>query len=244
MSTWMELLPANRGRLPLGGELIRTDAAGPADAAVAILGVYPAATKLGRWKDDGGVYQLPVDVERTSFEPNSRSGRDLDTRYLKPLGLVRNAILITDLWPYYLATTAVSDNGHSMADNVKRYEEATGVKTAVEPRPTPDALLERARELPGNLDRLADVLGNPALRLLLTLGSEAAAFVRGLRSARAAQEFLYQPVGELKFLGRTFRVAHLTHPGNLMRKQSRWHRTHQSWCSGIGRSLVDQVLGC
>ena len=242
MSTWREQLPTNRGRLPLAGELIRTDAAGPGDAAVAILGVYPAATKLGRWEYDGHVCQLPVEVERMSFDPNSRSGRDLDVHYLKPLGLGRDSVLVTDLWPYYLATTAVGSNGRSMATNVKRYEAASGVKTAVEPRPAPDALLEQARELPGNLDRLADVLGSPALRLLLTLGNESAAFVRGLKSARAAQKLLYKPVVELEFLGRTFRVAHLTHPGNLMGEEPGWQEAHDSWCSDIGQSLIDQAL--
>ncbi|WNG28457.1 hypothetical protein F0U62_33985 [Cystobacter fuscus] len=129
-----------------------------------------------------------------------------------------------------------------MADNVRGYEAATGVKTAVEPRPMPGVLLARARELPGDLDRVADVLGNPALRLLLTLGNEAAAFVRGFESAEAAQVFLYQPAIDLEFLRRKLRVAHLTHPGSLMRKHSKWHAAHASWCSGTGRSMVAQVL--
>lgn len=243
MPTWRELLPARRGSLPLGGELVRTDASGPADAAVAILGVYPAATRLGRWEDESQVCNLPVEVERTSFEPASRSGRDLDTRYLAPLGLARCSVRITDLWPYYLSTTVSGDNGRSMADNVKRYEVATGMKTAVEPRPAPDVLLAQARELPGNLDRLAEVLGHPALRLLLTLGNEAAAFVRGLTSVRDAQDLLYQPVVELEFLGRTFRVVHLTHPGNLLRRESGWQQRHEVWCSGLGQSLVAQACG-
>lgn len=242
MATWMQRLPAARGPLPLGGELLRTDAGGPADAPVALLGVYPAAMRLGRWTHEGRAYQLPVEVERTSFEPSSRSGRDLDGRYLEPLGLSRSSVLLVDVWPYYLATTA-GRRGRSMADNVRRYEEVTGVKTAVEARPSPDALLARARELPGNLDRLADVLGRPALRLLLTLGNEAAAFIRELHSAKSAQAFLYQPAAELEFLRRKLRVVHLTHPGNLMRKQSEWQGTHTSWCSGMGRSLVAQVLG-
>jgi hypothetical protein len=242
MVTWMERIPATLGPLPLGGELIRTEAAGPPDALVALLGVYPAATRLARWKHEGREWNLPVDVERTSFAPSSRSGRDLDERYLEPLGLKRSSILLMDVWPYYLATTA-GRRGRTMADNLRRYEAATGVKTAVEPRPPPDILLARARELPGNLARVANVLGSPSLRLLLTLGNEAAAFILGLKSAEDAQGLLYQKAVEVEFLHLRLRVVHLTHPGNLMRKRSKWQAAHTSWCSGVGRSLVAQVLG-
>ncbi|WP_426735888.1 hypothetical protein [Myxococcus faecalis] len=241
MPHWRELLPDRRGSLPLGGDLVRTDASGPADAAVAILGVYPAATKLSRWEHDGLVCNLPTQVERTSFEPVSRSGRDLDARYLAPLGLNRSSVLITDLWPYYLSTTVTGKRGRSMADNVARYEAETGRRTAVEPRPAPDELLARSRELPGNLDRLAEVLGNPALRLLLTLGTEAAAFVRGLTSIRDAQKLLYGAAVELEPWGRPLSIVHLTHPGNLMRKLSGWQRRHEDWCSALGHTLVAQA---
>src|SRR2546430_13681302 len=101
-SAWHAHFPDRLGDLPLGGDLLRTDPGGPADARVAILGVYPAATAWKHFEVKGRtakLIKLPVCVERTSFEPTSRSGGDLDKAYLDALGLVRDQVLLFDLWP-------------------------------------------------------------------------------------------------------------------------------------------------
>ncbi|MDC0709620.1 hypothetical protein POL68_14205 [Stigmatella sp. ncwal1] len=111
------------------------------------------------------------------------------------------------------------------------------MKNVVEPRMVPEALLNQARELPGNLDRLADVLGGPAVRMLLTLETKSAVFSRGIRSVQAAQVFLCQLVVELKFPGRKFRVAYMAHLGNLKLK-------HRASRESISATPLGRPCGC
>ncbi len=40
---------------------------------------------------------LPVEVEGESFAPDSASGREFESHYLKPLGLTRADVLVTDM---------------------------------------------------------------------------------------------------------------------------------------------------
>ena len=89
-------------------------------------------------------------------------------------------MFITDLMPYYLANTARSSSGQSMADNVELYEASAGVQTGIRRRPRPKELVQLASDLPGNLDRLRDYFGACRPQLVLTLGTEAAAFVHGM----------------------------------------------------------------
>ena len=99
--------------------------------------------------------------------------------------------------------------------------------------------------MPGNRERLKSIVQSAInLRLLFTLGNEAAAFVRGMNHAKEAQQYLYKPPeGKvLPVLGRDVCVVHLAHPGAYMRS-GKWKRTHAAWCSQTGRRLVRQVMG-
>jgi hypothetical protein len=175
--TWQSLLPATRGTLPNDQPVWRTDPGGSFDAPVAILGVYPAGA-VARTKVGDRVMNLPVRVEQTSFELGvSASAKELDARFLDPLGLDRASVLTLDVMPYFLANTRKS-KGRSMADNLREAEAAFGGSFGIEARPAPEALVKLARQLPGNVARLTDFFGRSKARLLLTLGSEAAAFVR------------------------------------------------------------------
>jgi hypothetical protein len=238
MADWQDHIPERLGDLPLGGDLLRTDPGGPADAPVVVLGVYPALTRMGRYATPDGPINVPVDVERTSFAEGSSSGREIDSAYLSPLGLTRQDVLFLDMYPYFLANTASSGKGgRSMWDNVQTYQRVSGHKTAVEPRPSPDELLERCRSMAGNLDRLATQLDAHPRRLLLTLGNEAAAFVRGDASAKAAQPHLLAEPVEVTFAGRRRRVIHLPHPGIVMRRKE-WRKRLNSWVEDRGRDLM------
>jgi hypothetical protein len=104
---------------------------------------------------DGTLINLPVEVEARSFE-GSKSATELAERYLDPLGLTQDLVFLVDLYPYYLANTAPSVKGRTMAANVKRYEEETGNQTGIKARPKPNAIVALCRTLPGNADRLAD----------------------------------------------------------------------------------------
>ena len=244
MSVWKSDIPDRLGPLPLGGDLVRTDPGGSPDAQIAVLGVYPALTKMARFPSPEGPINVPVAVEKTSFEPTSSSGREIDDRYLGPLGLSRSDVFLIDMMPYFLANTAKSGDKHrSMWDNVQSYERVTGEQTAIRPRPHPDDLLAECRAMPGNLDRLASELGSHPRRLLLTLGNEAAAFARGDVVAKDAQPHLLEEPRTIDFLGRAYSVVHLPHPGVLIRTKA-WRERHETWCRGRGRALVqDWVLG-
>lgn len=242
---WEVWIPDDYGDLPLGGRLVRTDPGGPCPAPIAILGLYPAhtRTKLYPTKKDGTRIRLPVEVERKSFD-GSHSGKELASRYLDPLGLSLDQVFTIDLYPYFLANTATSGGGRSMWDNVQRYQEETGLALAVQGRPEPDAMLERCRTLPGNSERLADWFARCRPRLVITLGNEVAAFVRGYERARAAQQHLYGPAIESSVFGVPLRVAHGAHPGVFVRggTENPWIAKHAQWCKGDGAKLVADAL--
>jgi hypothetical protein len=237
--SWLTLLPDRLGDMPLGGDLLRTDAAGLETARVALFGVHPAATEWQHATVNGQAVKLPVAVERTSFDPHSKSGEDLFTKYLRPLGLARQSVLLLDLWPYFLANTRRESGRKSLADSIREYEAVTGHKTAVEARPTGNELLSRIRSAPGNLDRLRSIVRH-APRLVLTLGSEAAAFARGLERAAAAQEYFYRDPEELEVasLGLRATFVHLAHPSN---GKPALRARHEAWALTKGPELVRTV---
>jgi len=235
---WQSLIPATRGFLPGGEPLPRTDPCGILGADIAILGLYPAAKVVQRTVA-GHTMNLPVQVERTSFEHGvSESGKHLDDNYLKPLGLTRDDVLLIDLLPYFLANTR-GKKGHTMADNIRLFESLTGEALDIEARQSPAKMVNLAREILGNVDRLRKYLNG--VRLLLTLGVETAAFVRGesvSRVSKAARESFYREPVKLEVVGIEMNVVHLAHPGILMagRSGTKWRRRHKAWCDAGGDS--------
>jgi len=235
---WTTSLPDRLGALPFGGDLIRTDPGGPPQAPIAFLGVYPAATRVEKRLVGDEYMNLSLEVERTSFESGSESGKHLDAHYLEPLGLDRAHVFLFDMMPYFLANTARSGKGgRSMWDNIQRYQKVTGEKLAVKPRPEPKKLLGECRSMHGNRERLVDYIGRCRPELLLTLGAEPAAFTRGCVIAKVVGELLYAAPVEINFLDVNVRTVHLVHPGNLMRNKS-WRKKHETWCRGAGREMV------
>jgi len=237
--SWQSLIPDTRGHLPGGEPLPRTDPGGNLDADIAILGLYPAA-RVAPISVGGRQRNLPVQVERTSFQSGvSESGKHLDAIYLEPLGLARNDVLLLDLLPYFLANTRVQ-KGRTMADNIRLFESLNGDILGIEPRLSPSKMVRLSREMPGNVDRLREYLGK--VRLLLTLGVETAAFVRGEsvnKVSKSARELFYQEPVKLEVVGVEMNVIHLAHPGILMSgRGGEWRRRHQAWCAGPRRKLV------
>jgi hypothetical protein len=241
-SDWQTLLPEGRGPLTLGNALRRTDANGPRDAPIAILGVYPAATRWEIFSEGTVKLRLPVAVEERSFDPSSRSGGDLDRLYLSPLDLPRTKCQMVDLMPYFFANIA-KDSGadRSMWDNVQMYVKLTGASTAIEPRPPEDKLLDLCHSMPGNQDRLASYLGRKTIKLLITLGREPAAYVRGELHAEDGQKYLYNDPACVELFGNQVKVVHFVHPGNLQRRDT-WKDRHNQWCQDHGRELVKAAL--
>jgi uracil-DNA glycosylase len=195
----------------------------------------------------GGVpMMLPLAVEEESFASSSASGAELEREYLAPLGLVRRDVLVTDLMPYFLANTTKSTSGRSMADNVRLFEEATGRATGIERRPRPAALVRHARELRGNVERLRSYVERCRPQVVLTLGAEAAAFVReeehGHVEARAASLFYAAPERR-RVLGIEVTVVHLVHPHLFLKKNASWMARHRAWCRGARATFAQWVRG-
>jgi hypothetical protein len=243
-ATIENILPKVLGAMPLGGELARTEPGGACPAPVAIVGLYPAVTRTQIYTCvDGTKIKVPVAVEARSFE-GSASAMDLAARYLDPLRLAPGRVFLIDLYPYYLANTAVGPGGRTMAGNVKRYERETGVTTAITGRPKPDSMIDLCRKLPGNAERLSSHFEQCRPALVLTLGNEVAAYVRGYTVAKQAQQYLYEAPFEAEIFGVRARVVHCAHPGVFIRQKAGnpWVRKHEEWCAGDGRALVDEAL--
>jgi hypothetical protein len=243
---WQKLIPEVNGTLPGGKDLRRTEPSGACAAKVAFLGVYPAAIQVKQMSVAGKRLNLPTDVEHESFAPGSASGHEFQEHYLAALGLQRRDVMVTDLLPYYLAnTTRTGERGRSMADNVRAYEHATGIPTGIEARPPPEALVKLAFEMPGNSDRLRHYFREHAPTLLLTLGTESAAFVRGMsfEDARAEGDALFyaEAVGQ-SFAGVELRVVHLVHPHMFIKRIAKWTAAHARWCETTGRALVGATV--
>lgn len=243
---WEALIPRERGTLPGGGPLARTDPTGRFGAPIVFLGVYPAATAVRPLAVDGARMLLPVAVEPESFTANSASGKELGVHYLAPLGLTRTDVLIMDMLPYFLANVSRSQSGRSMDDNIRRWEAWTGQQTGIETRPPAPDLVQIARTMPGNLERLRDYLHRCQPRLLLTLGAEAAAFVRDEAFAkvqRRVKDVLYGPPVRLQFLGLELETVHLVHPHQFIKRNEGWMDRHREWCQGRGRELAKDCRG-
>ena len=241
---WEHLLPPTKGTLPNGAPMPRTDPSGSPLARIVILGAYPAATLVRRLVVGATPMMLPMAVERTSFEPSSKSGAELDAHYLAPLGLTVADVLITDLMPYFLANTTKSSSGRSMADNLRLFERHSGTTTGIAARPEPNELVQLARAMPGNTDRLRFYLARCAPRLLLTLGAEPAAFVRGETHDAVAARFdalSYAAPETRDVLGVAVDVVHLVHPHLFIKKNAKWMARHRAWCAEAGRTLVEHA---
>lgn len=247
MDDWEHAIPPFRGRLPGGAPIPRTDPGGSFDAKVMILGAYPAA-RVAQARVGVRRMNLPVQVERTSFEQGvSASAKEIDALYLAPLSLTRDDVLLIDLMPYFLANTRKT-KGRSMADNIAEYEQLSGQPLGIEARPPERELVRIARSMPGNVDRLTAYLRRSRARLLLTLGSEAAAFVREQSydavNDRARDLFYSAPVA-VDCLGLRTDIVHLAHPGLLMSgrgRRSGWPARHHTWCRDRAPAIVAAAL--
>lgn len=243
LAHWEILIPATRGALPDGTPIARTDPGGSFDARIVMLGVYPAAHVANR-NVHQQLMKLPIKVERTSFEKDvSASAIDLDRLYLERLNIDRDDVLLLDLMPYFLSNTRKS-NGNSMADNIEKYEKLTGQQLGIGARPSPAKLVRQASSMPGNIQRLADYMQRSCATLMLTLGSEAAAFARGETYHAVnnhARDLFYKEPVEMNVAGVMMAVVHLAHPGLLMSPQGRssgWYALHDTWCATLGMTAV------
>ncbi len=219
---------------------MRTDPGGSASAQVVILGLYPSETRSRVVRIGREQLRLPAAVEQNSFE-GSASGKELRDRVLNPLRLEGDDVYLLDSYPYYLASDK-GQGGSSMWSNVQTWRKHTGETDDVQRRPEPAAMPQACRDLPGNLERLADQFAKCRSTLLLTLGAEVAAFVRDCGLADG-QRALYGRSERRTVFGLALDVVHLAHPGILMSALcAQWRAKHEAWCANEGVALVTQHL--
>ena len=237
-AAWEKLLPKYRGRLPGGGELLRTEPAGSPSARIAILGLYPTETRARVVKIGRETLRLPEAVEARSFE-GSAAGEELRSQVMQPLGLGDEQVYLLLAYPYYLSSDAARGDQSNWSD-LKKWRERSGETDDVQKRPEPAVMADACRSLPGNLERLAAQLKHCRPTLLLTLGAEVAAFARNCTLAEG-QRALYSPLESRTIFGAKVELVHLAQPGILTSPLGAgWRGKHQKWSSGEGAALVQR----
>jgi uracil-DNA glycosylase len=187
---------------------------------VFVLGAYPSA----RFGQIGGVADVPVadnlgpfeherwfDGRRVREQPSARELRDF---FLDPLELGRRDCWITDLVKVFLFKP-----GH-----VDRYELLGG-------KPPPGYLRAHFAELgERSIPWIAREIEAARPKLVITLGSEVAGILRGVRPAGAQVRLLVPRVESLSIGGVTVATIHCAHPGILMRPgpTNSWPEQHRN----------------
>ena len=187
-----------------------------ASRGIMILGAYPSA----RFECIGKYSSVPVADLAAPFSDESyfdgrrfrtvRSSDELDSIYLAPLGVSRYNCWITNL-----VKTFLFKPGH-----VAAYR-ALGVEHP--PRETRSMFFELATH-PANFEWLSREIELARPRLVITLGAEVAAAIRGFSSATAGRKLLLATVHELRIGEMDGLHVHLAHPGIVMRggKRNPW----------------------
>ena len=198
-----------------------------------IIGAYPSA----RFESIGRHTSVPVSDNAAPFANEFYfdgrrfrtvpSSDELDSIYLKQLEIPREDCWITDLVKVFLFKP-----GH-----IASYR-ALGVKHP--PRETRSMFFELACH-PANLERLSREIEIAQPRLMITLGTEVAAAIRGLKSATAGRKLLSASVHDVKVGKSTVRTVHLAHPCIVMRRGKRnpWPERTAKHIQELGVSIRD-----
>lgn len=172
-----------------------------------VVGAYPSA----RFATIDGERDVPVGDNLGPFEPEryfdgdrlrtQASADELQEFFLGPLGVARERCWVTDLVKVFLFKSGHRDKYAALGAQVPEGYQR-------------DAFEDLARRSMPWLAREIR-LGGPAL--LLTLGSEVAGLVRGVRGQRARNALLGPDITDVTLGGATVAMVHLAHPGILMR---------------------------
>jgi len=183
----------------------------PLDTAVGgvfILGAYPSA----RFESVSGENDVPVGDNLGPFEPEryfdggrvrtQKSADELKEFYLDPLGLDRRDCWITDIVKVFLFK-----EGH----REKYGRLGAPVPTGYERERFEDL----AQKSIGWIEREL-LVANP--RLVMTLGTEIAGLLRGVKSQNKRNTLLGPAITPLQVGSVEVQAVHLAHPGIVMRK--------------------------
>lgn len=204
---------AENARYPSSGHPVL--AVPPHDCAVGkllILGAYPTAVYLGN--------RTPIQNIAMPFDPSTKSGRELDEKVLRPLGITRNDCWITNF--------------------VKCYLFKTGGPPALA-----RAQFEKIGMHPGNQEVLANefTIANP--KAILTLGTEVAGMLRGVEGGSKRNALLNKEKREVTIGNWTGDCYHFAHPGILMRSgqgNNPWPQLHATFVRSVSVEIRSFVL--
>lgn len=210
----------------------------PLDVAkdsVLILGAYPSA----RFAAVGGERDVPVGDNCGPFSTECyfdgqrirtvNSGQELEEAYLAPLGLRRDQCWITDLVRVFLFK-----EGH-----IAKYRRLGCNWPPRETRSQFEVYAERG------LGWLVEELEIAKPRVIITLGSEVAGLLQGVRGQKHRNELLGGDRKEMSVGAKTYPVIHLAHPGIVMRpatERNRWPVVHKTHHIPVARQAVEKLL--
>jgi uracil-DNA glycosylase len=156
---------------------------------------------------------------------NGPSGRDLENRWLRPLGWSRTQAFITDCLPTARASRGVATR---LADRYRPFAEVHGAPAAnLGPHPSEDEIVAEA--LDSEATRIAQQLRAAGPDLVITLGNAAARVLAGLaglpeRSAVLRPE-TYGEERHIEVDGHRLRWQALVHPAT----PRVWAERHTAW---------------
>jgi len=166
---------------------------------IMVIGAYPSAIFAGGVPADN----LKMPFDDTVYPGGvNKSAEELDKEYLAPLGLARSGCWITNLVKVFLFK-----KGHARIGGAETRSEFDSYAR---------------KSLPWLEKELA--LAKP--RLILTLGEEVAGIVTKTAGAKRVKLLDYK-IRTIKLFCREYKIIHMVHPGQLMRKNAKWIKTHQ-----------------
>lgn len=206
-----------------------------AQDSVLILGAYPSA----RFAAVSGERDVPVGDNCGPFSTERyfdgrrvrtvNSGQELEEEYLQPLGLRRHPCWITDLVRVFLFK-----QGH--IDKYRR------LGCQWPPRETRSQFETYAKR---GLAWLGEELEIAKPRVVITLGTEVAGVLHGVKGRNSRNALLGGDLKEVTVGGKTHLAIHLAHPGIVMRpatERNRWPLAHKVEHIPVARKVVQNAL--
>jgi hypothetical protein len=160
---------------------------------------------------------------------NGNSGRAVQERVLRPLGIDPDQTWLTDALPFFHVHRTRRSQGEAMSTRYDPFAHAHGLPVHQLPdRPPTDQLIRRAVQEEGT--RILDEIIDADAPLLITLGNEALAVAANLLGDtlphRLAPDGAYGRRHRATARGKSVEVLPLVHPGQ---RGSLWQQAHERW---------------
>ncbi|MEK6646678.1 MAG: uracil-DNA glycosylase family protein [Candidatus Firestonebacteria bacterium] len=177
---------------------------------VFIVGAYPSAKF-----DRDGKKTIPIDNLKKPFDDEiyikdgvknrNKSGEELEEKYLKPLGILRNKCWITNLVKVFLFKKGHYENELDSISERANFE-------------------QYAQKSLCWLDKEIEI-AEP--KIIITLGNEVAGIIGKVKGNNKRNDLLKKyEIKEITINNRKYKIIHMVHPGILMRNNEKWSKVH------------------